>query len=165
MEVWLCYFILKQQVWTRITHVRGEKCVLQMSRMLCTENAIRTTKKYTGRYYEIGCGLNSSDSEWIQCKIQNCCVSSTRDIQKISGKKNPSCPCVRRTVQYSSHGIPEILRRFTAPHNLNPSCQLTPADFKLGAHIFKNMVGVWCMLTIFLYTKNIYGYGAERWAL
>jgi len=79
-------------------------------------------------------------------------------------KKKPSCPCVRRTVQYSSHGIPELLRRFTAPHNLNPSCQLSPADFKLGAHIFKNMGGVWCMLTILLY-KNIYGYGAERWAL
>jgi len=51
------------------------------------------------------------------------------------------CICTTNSaVKFSWHST--TLRRFTAPHNLNPSCHLSPADFKLGAHTLKNMAGV-----------------------
>jgi len=51
------------------------------------------------------------------------------------------CICTTNSaVKFSWHS--RTLRRFTAPHNLNPSCHLSPADFKLGAHIPQNMAGV-----------------------
>jgi hypothetical protein len=57
-------------------------------------------------------------------------------------KKNPfMCICTTNSaVKFSLYA--RTLRKFTAPHNLNPSCNLSPADFKLGAHILKIMAGV-----------------------
>jgi hypothetical protein len=140
-EVLLCYFILKHLAWTRIMHVRREKCVGQKSRMPCTENAVGATKKYTGRYYEIApltvyVDWIQTTQEWIQCKRHNCCVSSTRDIQRTLHVHmyNKQCSTVLMAFQN--------FEKVYCPHNLNPMCQLLPADFTLGVHVLKNMARV-----------------------
>jgi hypothetical protein len=142
MEVWLCYFILKHQAWTRVIHVRREKCVRQMSR--CP-----VRKMPLGRQRNILDFTMKLDVDWIHptqsgfsARDKTAAFLPPEKFKIFPKKKNPSRPCVRRIVQYSSHGIPELLRRFTAPHNLHPSCQLSAVDFRLGAYIFKNMRGV-----------------------